>query len=304
MAQGRNRRRLLKILKYFLIIVIGNTLYAFGVRAFIEPSGLITGGCTGISLFLSRILHFDFIPDNMLLPIISFLLNFIFFLVGLIFIGKKFALTTLASTIVFPIITAILGWIPLDIFHLEDTWLNLICAGVIIGTGLGLIVRSGASTGGMDIPAILINRKMKFISIGTALIFFDVVAMIIQVPTAGFENFIYGAILAIVYSMSIDKVMLMGKNKIKLLIISQKQKEIKECIMHEFDRGVTLIHSQTGYLKEEVDTILTIVDVREMANLKDRIDIIDPDAFLIINKVNEVSGRGFTTSKVYHENKD
>jgi uncharacterized membrane-anchored protein YitT (DUF2179 family) len=131
-----------------------------------------------------------------------------------------------------------------------------------------------------------------------------VVAMIIQVPTAGFENFIYGAILAIVYSMSIDKVMLMGKNKIKLLIISQKQKEIKECIMHEFDRGVTLIHSQTGYLKEEVDTILTIVDVREMANLKDRIDIIDPDAFLIINKVNEVSGRGFTTSKVYHENKD
>lgn len=301
MAQGKKRKRLLKILKYFAIIVLGNSLYAFGVRAFIEPSGLITGGCTGISLFLSRTLHISFIPDNMLLPIISFILNAIFFFIGLIFIGKKFALTTLASTIIFPIVTAILGLVDLSVFYLDDIWLNVICAGVIIGVGLGFIVRSGASTGGMDIPAILINRKVKFISIGTALIFFDCVAMIVQIPTAGFENFIFGAILAVIYSGSIDKVILFGKTKIQMLIISKHQVEIQQMIMTEFDRGVTLMHSQTGYLKEEIETILTVVDMRELAKVKDRVTEIDPDAFLVINKVNEVAGRGFTTKKVYHE---
>ena len=94
-----------------------------------------------------------------------------------------------------------------------------------------------------------------------------------------------------------------GNDRVEVLIISKKEMEIRNLIMHQFDRGVTLLHSKTGYLENELDTILTVIDIRDIGRVKERVYNIDPDAFLVISKVSEVGGRGFTSDKKYLANK-
>ena len=131
---------------------------------------------------------------------------------------------------------------------------------------------------------------------------------LITIPLAAFSKgrvkeaamdfvFIFGIVLAIIYSIVIDKVMLAGKSKVQLIIVSNYQEQIKDMIITEFDRGVTFLHSRTGYLNNEIDTILTVVDIRDLTKIKERINTIDPIAFVVVNKVSEVSGVGFTINK-------
>lgn len=286
-----NREKFISICKYFGLILLGNILYAFGIMVFIEPHNLITGGITGVSLFLHYQLGWN-------LSIVLGLFNIVFFFIGLIFIGKKFALNTLASSLLYPVCVAVFELFNFEFFYLNDIWLNVICGGLIIGTGLGIIMKSGASTGGIDVLAILVVRKIKSLSVGTALLILDVVVMLVQLPSAGLEKFIFGAILAIAYSFAIDKVMMSGKNRVQILINSVKREEIQNLIIQKLDRGVTLLHGQTGYLKHDVDLILTVVDFRELALAKSYIYSVDPHAFIIVSKVSEVSGKGFSIDKV------
>lgn len=287
-----NKEKLISIFKYAGIILIGNLLYAFGIMVFIEPHNLITGGITGVSLFLHYQLGWN-------LSLVIGFFNVLFFLIGLIFIGKKFALTTLASSVLYPVCVAFFELFNFEFFYLNDIWLNVICGGLIIGTGLGLIMKIGASTGGVDVLAILVVRKMKWITIGTTLLILDTLVMLVQLPSAGLEKFIFGAILAIAYSFAIDKVMMSGKNRVQLLINSIKREEIQNMIINKLDRGTTLLHGQTGYFKHDVDLILSVLDVRELAIAKQYIYAIDPHAFIIVSKVSEVSGRGFSYDKIH-----
>ena len=289
-----SKEKLISASKYFGLIILGNLLYAFGIMVFIEPHNLITGGITGVSLFLHYQLGWN-------LSIVIGFFNILFFFIGLFFIGKKFALNTLASSLLYPLCVAIFELLNLEFFYLSDIWLNVICGGLIIGCGLGIIMRSGASTGGIDVLAILVVKKIKYLSLGTALLFLDVFVMLIQLPSAGLEKFIFGAILAIAYSFAIDKVMMSGKNRVQLLINSNKREEIQNMIMKKLDRGVTLLHGQTGYFKHDVDLILSVIDFRELATVKAYIYSVDPNAFIIVSKVSEVSGRGFSIDKVHEK---
>ena len=186
-----------------------------------------------------------------------------------------------------------------NLIQIEDTWLQIICTGLIIGFGLGLIMRANASTGGMDTVGLIINKYCKLLTVGGYLVVLDVIVMVTQIPSAGLEKFIFGIILAIIYSITIDKVMISGKSKVELLIISNKQQEVRDLIINEFDRGVTFLHSKTGYLSHEIDTIMTVVDIRELNKIKDRVYALDSGAFMVVNKVTEVAGRGFTSVKKY-----
>ena len=287
--------KILSILKYISLILVGNLLYAFGIMIFIEPHNLITGGITGVSLFLHYQLGWN-------LSLVIGFFNLLFLLIGWIFIGKKFALNTLASSLLYPLCVAIFELFDMQFFHLQDIWLNVICGGLIIGAGLGIIMKSGASTGGIDVLAILFVRRFKHVSIGSALLFLDVFVMLVQLPSAGLEKFIFGAILAVCYSYAIDKVMMSGNNRVQLLVNSSKREEIQDFIMKKLDRGVTLLHGQTGYFKHDVDLLLSVLDVRELAIAKAQIYSIDPNAFIIVSKVSEVSGRGFSIDKVHEKN--
>lgn len=280
----------LKYLKYFILILVGNILYSFGVKAIIEPNGLITGGVTGLSIFLSRTYEVD---STLLVAIFTAII----FIAGFIILGKELAVQTLTSSIIYPICLWMFDVIDLSFFKLNNIWLQVICAGIIIGFGLGLIMRANASTGGMDTVSLIIHKFCKVLSVGAYLMVLDTIVMLTQAFSSSLELFIFGVVLAIIYSIVIDKVMLSGKSKVQLIIISNFQEEIKNMIITEFDRGVTFLHSRTGYLNNEIDTILTVVDIRDLSKIKDRINTIDPIAFIVVNKVSEVSGVGFTINK-------
>ena len=287
------KEKVLKYVKYFGLILIGNIMYSFGVKAIIQPNGFVTGGITGLSLFLEKMYNLD---STILVAIFTVII----FIAGLIILGKELAAQTLASSIIYPICLWVFDLIDLSFMNqITDQWLQIISAGVIIGVGLGLIMRANASTGGMDTIGLIIHKYCKVLSVGSYLMVLDIGVMATQWISASLESFVFGIVLAVIYSVVIDKVMLLGKSKVQLLIISNKQEEVKNIIIHEFDRGVTFLHSKTGYLNHEIDTIMTVVDIRELNKIKDRIYSLDEGAFIVVNKVNEVAGRGFTTNKIY-----
>ena len=287
-----NKKNIFKYFKYFALIILGNILYSFGVKAIIEPNQLVTGGVTGLSLFLARTYNID---STLLVAIFTLVI----FIAGFLILGKELAAQTLASSIIYPICLWFFGLFDLSFVEINDPWLQVIVAGVIIGVGLGLIMRANASTGGMDTIGLIIHKYCKIASIGVYLLVLDTIVMFTQAPSAGIDKFIFGIILAIVYSIMIDKVMLAGKSKVELLIISNKQEEVRNLIINEYDRTLTYLHSKTGYLNHEIDTILTVVDIRELNKIKEQIYALDAGAFIVVNKVSEVSGRGFTTIKKY-----
>lgn len=287
------KKNIMKYFKYFGLILIGNIMYSFGVKAIIQPNGFVTGGITGLSLFLEKMYGWD---STLLVA----LFTVVIFIAGLLVLGKELAAQTLASSIIYPICLWVFDLLDLSFMsQITDTWLLIISSGVIIGVGLGLIMRANASTGGMDTIGLIIHKYCKLLSIGSYLMILDIGVMATQLISASLESFVFGIVLAVIYSVVIDKVMLLGKSKVELLIISNKQEEVKNIIIHEFDRGVTLLHSKTGYLNHEIDTIMTVIDIRELNRVKDRIYALDAGAFIVVNQVTEVAGRGFTTSKIY-----
>jgi uncharacterized membrane-anchored protein YitT (DUF2179 family) len=208
-----NKQKVLKYVKYFGLILLGNILYSFGIKAIVEPNQIVTGGVTGLSLFLARTYNID---STLLVA----LFTVVIFIAGFFILGKELAAQTLASSILYPICLWFFGLFDLGFVEINDPWLQILAAGVIIGTGLGLIMRANASTGGMDTVGLIIHKYCKIATIGTYLMALDTVVMFTQAPSAGLENFIFGIVLALIYSFTIDKVMLAGKSKVELLIIS------------------------------------------------------------------------------------
>ena len=301
------KAKILKYTKYFGMIVLGNLLYSFAIEAIVKPYNIVTGGMTGISIYIAKLTEFtdpNLVWINPWLDdIYLWILTAIILVIGFIVLGKELALQSLASAIVYPICRAMFQLMNVSTWlQFENPWIQILVAGGLIGVGLGLIIKVNASTGGMDTMGLVIHKYCKVFTVGAYLIMLDGLVMGIQLFSASLESFIFGIALAFIYSFVIDKVVLAGKNKVELLIVSNKQEEVRNLITYKFDRTVTFLHSKTGYLNHEIDTILTVVDMRELNKLKDQIYALDPGAFIIVNKVSEVSGRGFTTNKKYKNN--
>lgn len=276
-------------------ILLGNTVYALGIVMFVLPSGLITGGTTGLALFAEYFLH---IPVS----VFVFLMNLCMFLLGAAVLGMKFALTTLVSSFYYPIILGIFQRIP-ALFNLtREPMLAAVFGGLMIGFGIGSVIRAGASTGGMDIPPLILKKKFG-LPVSVMLYVFDVTILILQMVFSDKEQILYGILLVMIYTVVLDKVLLIGTSQTQVKIISKKYMEINEKIIHELDRGSTLIHATTGYMKQEQPMVMTVISNRELGTLNRLVMETDPQAFMIVGNVNEVKGRGFTQEKVYREEK-
>ncbi len=274
-----------------LAVIIGDFIYALGVAFFIEPAGLIMGGSTGISLFLHH--TFGLSTSNVVLVI-----NTVLFLVGLAVLGKMFALNTLLSTFIFPFELKFTEYLASQITLTDDIFLCTFFGGALIGISLGIVIKSGASTGGMDIPPLVLN-KFFGTSISGAMWVFDVIILLIQALFSTREMVLYGIILVVLYTVVLDKTLVLGQSKTQIKVISKKSDEIRQAILSDIDRGVTILHAQTGYLQEETEIVLSIISKRELVKTERFIHEIDPDAFIIVARVTEVKGRGFSKSKKY-----
>lgn len=278
-------------LKNILLILLGNTIYALAVVMFILPSNLITGGTTGLALLFHNTMG---IPINIFVSVF----NLCMFGLGAFVLGRKFILTTLISTFYFPFMLTVLQKFPLLQTLTTDYMLSAIYAGVMIGLSLGIVIKAGASTGGMDIPPLVINKKLG-IPVSVTMYVFDFSILMSQMLFANKEQVLYGIILVLIYTTVLDKVLMFGESKTQVKIISEKYDEINGAILENLDRGSTLLQAETGYKKIEQKMVLTVVSNREISKLNTLVTDIDPHAFMIINKISEVKGRGFSLEKLH-----
>lgn len=274
------------------IILLGNLLYSMAVAFFILPVGLITGGTTGIAIFVQHYTGFS-------ISLFVTVFNIVMFLWGAAVLGRKFAMTTLISTFVYPFFLSLGEKLASHVGVLTtDPMLCTVFAGILIGAGIGLVIQAGASTGGMDIPPLVIHKKTGF-SVAAMLYAFDVLILLLQMSFSNREQILYGILLVCIYSYVLEKLLVSGKSKIQIKIISEKYQEINKAITHDFDRGTTLFEVEGGYTRREMYAILTVVNQRELFAITEMVQEMDPDAFIMIGQIKEVRGRGFTKVKKY-----
>ena len=278
-----------QILKTLPIVAFGNMVMAAGIVVFILPSGLITGGTTGLGIIAEYL-------GGLSIPVFTAIFNVAMFLLGLICLGKTFAATTLVSTVLSPVMLAVMQRIVGDFVLCEDLLMNVLFGGLAVGIAIAIVVRAGSSTGGMDIPPLLLQKYMG-IPVSKSLYVFDFLIVCGQALIVAPDMLLYGVLMVMVYTVVIDKMMAMGDAQIQLQIVSPEADTIRQAILQDVDRGVTLLHGQTGYFQRETDVLFTIISPRERHRTEQLIRRIDPHAFIIISHVTRVSGGGFSLPK-------
>lgn len=275
--------------KTVIYIILGNAILAFLVAAFIIPHNIIMGGTTGIAIVLSKFFHFD-------TAVFVFILNAILLILGLIIIGKKLFFTSVASTILYPVMLALFQRIPGIDKLTDNTLLASLFAGVLMGLSLGLVMRVGSSTGGMDI-ANLILSKWTHKSVAIFVYLTDIIVVGAQAVVADSESIMMGIVVLVLESLVLDQIMVFGQSQIQLYVVSEKYEEIKKRFLTELQAGVTLSHIQTGLLEKDQKSVICIIPSRKLYRANEIINEIDPEAFITITKIKEVHGRGFTAER-------
>ena len=161
-----------------------------------------------------------------------------------------------------------------------------------------MVIRAGASTGGMDIPPLVLQKKLN-IPVSLSLYVFVCGILLLQALFSYVEQVLYGLVLVLLYTLTLNKALMLGTGQMQLKVISSHYEEISREIQQKMDRGVTLFTSAGGYAGREGSTVLTVVDRRELPKVPELVSQVDPDAFMVVSQVNEVRGRGFTLPKRY-----
>ena len=276
-----------------LMVLLGNVVYALSVKLFLLPANLISCGTTGIALVVN---HVTGIPISGFI----FAFNMVMLAVGWWILGRKFAMTTVLSSLFYPIALELLNHLLGDVHITEDILLNTLFAGLGLGGSLGIVIRAGASTGGMDIPP-LVLKKLFHIPVSVSLWAFDFCIMLSQMMFHKAEDLLYGILLLFVISFALNKMLLLGTSRTEVKIVSQHASQIRDAILSRIDRGVTMLHGEGGYLRRDTEMILSVVSNHELPKIEQLARGIDPHCFMIVTRVTEVWGRGFTYSKHYAE---
>ena len=270
-------------------IFLGNVLYALTVKVFLLPANLVSGGATGIALAAN---HLTGVSVSGFL----FLVNMSMLILGLIVLGKAFVATTLASTFLIPAALEVFDRLLGDFVLTDDILLCTLFAGLGVGVSLGIVISTGASTGGMDIPPLILYKCFR-IPVSVSLYAFDVCILLLQAPFQEAENILYGIVFVLLSAIALDKTMMIGTTQTEVKIISSKSEEIREAILKQLDRGVTLLNAEGGYLHDKSQMIFSVISNRELFKLEKIVHGIDPASFMVVTRVSEVRGRGFTMDK-------
>ena len=272
-------------------ILFGNALYSLAVALFLEPSGLITGGATGIALAIGRLTG---------LPVSGLLLfiNLAMLVWGWAVLGRAFALNTLASSVLSPAFLGLFEGLLAGRVLTEDIFLCTVFSGLGIGVALGLVIRSGASTGGLDIPPLVLNKWFK-LPVSATMLTFDIAVLLMQAVFSPVQQVLYGIVMVLIHTIVMDKMLMLGASRTEVKIVSSQSDAICAAILAQLDRGVTILHGEGGYTREPSAVLLSIVSNRELPRLEKLAHSIDPTCFLIVSHVTEVSGRGFSMDKDY-----
>lgn len=276
-----------------IFVILGNFVYAVGVKFFLMPGDLISGGSIGIALLVN---HFT----GLSISVFIFIFNMFMLVIGFLFLGKSFAATTILSSFAYPLSLELLNRIFPGVIITDNILLCTIFAGLGIGIGITIVIRAGASTGGMDIPPLILNKYFK-LPVSVGLYMFDTIILVAQFMITDTERILYGILLVFVYTVVVDKLMVMGNTEVEIKVISKKSEQIRKAILKDVDRGVTMYHGQGGFSGEEAEIVVSVVSNRELPKVEKLIHDIDSECFMVITHVSEVSGRGFSMKKIWGE---
>jgi uncharacterized membrane-anchored protein YitT (DUF2179 family) len=215
----RNKRQVIMDL---LAVVVGNFLYALTVKLFLEPTGLITGGTMGLALTAN---HFWGTDINLFV----LLFNSAMLILGLVGLGKAFAATTVASTFLSPLFMELIDRTIGQPLLSTDPMLNAFFCGIGIGVSLGMVIRAGSSTGGCDVPTIMIAKWLR-LPLGGVVYVWDMAILLLQMTFSNAEGILYGIFMAVVYTVVMDKMLLVGTDRTEIKIISDRALEISDAI--------------------------------------------------------------------------
>lgn len=279
-----------KRIKTIVSIVFGNALLAFAVCAFVVPCGFMLGGGTGIALALHHFL--PAVP----LSVWSAIINAVLFIMGWIFMGKGFAMASLLSTVVFPVFMAVFEWLPVGSLFEADILTCALFASVLAGVGIGIVIREGGSTGGMDIPPCIL-QKYKGIPVGTSMMVFDTAIVLAQVLVMGLGGVLHSILIVFLISSVVNRTVITGERKVQVIIISPEYEKIRGDILGKLDSGATMLNIETGYTAEKQKAVFCITYAKKYPAVRDAALRVDPKAFIVTTDVKNVNGRGYTFAR-------
>lgn len=273
----------------FAAIVSGGFIWALGVNIFSVPNRIAAGGATGVATVINNFTGFPVGVSIILINIPLFILSFIF-------LGRRFTVKTAAAMVLTSVIIDISA-VFLPVFT-EDKLLASVFGGILSGIGLGIICMRGMVTGGSDLVARLIDKKISFLSYGKTLLIIDFIVVVAAAAAYGdWRSALYAVITIALTSFLIDK-LLDGMASGKLVyVVSEDISEVKRIILKDMDRGVTLIPAKGGYSGKDTNILMVSVRNYELPKLKKIIKEASPDSFMIIGNASEIVGEGFASSE-------
>ena len=288
MAKKHGKLSWLDWLQRFFFITIGAILMGVGLEKFLVPNQIIDGGITGISILLSEITPFP-------LAILIFVINLPFLVFGYKQIGKTFVVSTLYGIAVLSLTTSY--------FHhaepfTEEKILAVLFGGLILGLGVGLVIRFGGALDGLEIVAIHVSKKLR-LPVGQIIMFINVFIFIAAGFVFGADSAMY-SIFAFYIAAKVMDIVVEGLEESKsAMIISNYYDEVNEAIMTRLGRSTTMVYAKGGYSREDTQMIYCVVTRLEVSKLKTLVQEIDPQAFISIQNVADVLGAGMDKKAIH-----
>ena len=276
------------------MIITGNFLLAFSVCAFIVPLDITVGGATGIGVICDKAFGLPMWAGVLAVNIICLPLAWIF-------VGRRLVVRSLISSFVYPLALSLTERIPGISGVTDSLILSAVYAGVIGGAGVGLVMKAEGSTGGMDIPPVILQKKMN-IRVKTSMYLMDALIMLAQLPYCETDRVLYGIVSAYIFTRVIDSVLLAGERMYDVTVVTDGFEMLRERLL-ENDFGVTLREAESGLLKKPFKEISTTVSSSSLKSVQRLIRGVDENAFVRITKVVTVLGRGFDREKITLERK-
>jgi len=287
------QRQLKQMIKDYIFIFLGVCLYGVGYCGFILPEKLVMGGVTGISTLLYYALEWN--------PAITmWVINAGLLAIAYKFISKEFTFRTIVGVSMLSFVVGVMK--PLfEAYPLitpgEDKFMHVLIGGVLAGSCLGLVFTHNGSTGGTDIIVALINRFSRM-SLGRALQFVDICIICSSyVLFHSFEVIVYGVVFTLIASFMIDYIVNGSRQTVQFLIISKRYKDIADAMNTKLQRGVTVLHGQGWYSKQDVEVVMVLCRKYESQYAFNLIKAIDPNAMVSQSFCHGVFGEGFDKIK-------
>lgn len=271
-----------------MLLTVGSFLIAFSVKAVAVPHGLLTGGMSGVALLC----YYAF--GGLTTGQWYLLLNLPVFVMGWVFVSRRFFFYSLYGMFATSIFIDVIPWS----LPIQDIWLAVITGGGIMGAGVGMALRSLGSTGGSDILAVICKEKFNM-SMGSFEFWFNMIGFIGGFVYLEMTIVLYSIAMTFVIALGIEYVLGMFSERMMCLVVSDRQEAIREAILRDLDRGVTMLDGTGGYTGDPKKVIMTMISSMQLKELEELVYTIDEDAFFIMGSGFHVLGQGFSSRKVY-----